>query len=162
MDIVLAGSGSPLRQCGELLRTAGFVVGHDPDGDERCPVILGDVPHLFAQALQLIQAGRHLLIANPLALSAPQLASLLAARRGRQALFVWSERRQHPAFRLVSGLIRSDDGAWRPRYLRQSAFCAERPTAASLHWRTAEALTILLDLAGGEPLRLAAQRSVSP
>ncbi len=162
MDVVVVGAGPAARECLDLLTQAGFEVGSDLAQDERCPVVLGDVSHPFSQALQILEAGRHLLIANPAVLSPSQLASLLASRRPRQALFLWSERRQHPAYRLVAGLVRTDENGWAPRYLRLSAFSIERPTAALLRWRACESVALALELAGAEPQALSASQPPSP
>ncbi len=162
MDIVVTGPGSILTDCRHLLARAGFQVADSLAEDEACPVILGDLPHLFSQALELIEAERHVLIANPLALSASQLATLIAARKPRQAVFLWSDRRQHPAHRLVNGLVRSDETAWRPRYLRQLSLTPERPTSALLRWRASESLALTLELARREPLTLTASSSANP
>ena len=156
MDIIVAGQAARLAVCRDLLRRAGYEIGGSLADDETCPVILGDAPHLFSRAMQLVEAGRHLLIASPMPLSAAQLTSLMTARRPRQAVFVWNERRYHPAYRLVSGLVRSDEVGWRPRLLRHTAFVPDRPAAAALRWRTSESLALLLELAPQEPLSVAA------
>jgi len=161
VDIVLAGQGQPLSDCEQLLTRAGFDAGRDLAADDRCPVILGDVAHPFSQALQLIEAGRHLLVANPVAMSPSQLASLLAARKPRQAVFVWNERRHHPAYRLLANLIRSDETGWRPRYIRQTVVSAERPTAALLRWRAYEAIALVIELVGREPQQVSATGATS-
>jgi hypothetical protein len=160
MDIIITGSGSPLRECRELLVRAGFVVGKDLSEDDRCPVILGEVPHLFSQALQMVETGRHLLIANPENLSASQLASVLASRKPRQAVFLWSERRHHPAYKLVKGLTRADEHGWGPRHLRLSVLSSERATAALLRWRACESLALLLELSREEARTLSAFRAI--
>ena len=162
MDVVLAGQGRSLRDCRSLLTLAGFELSGELNIDSKCPVILGDLPHLFSQALQLIEAGRDILIASPQSLSAAQLASLLAGRKTRQAVFVWNERRYHPAYRLVSGLIRSDEAGWRPRYVRQSALSDERPSASLLRWRMNESLALAIELAGREPEVLTARGAANP
>ncbi len=162
MDVVVAGAGPAARECLGLLTQAGFEVGSDLAQDERCPVVLGEVSHPFSQALQILEARRHLLIANPAALSPSQLASLLASRRPRQALYLWSERRQHPAYHLVAGLVRTDENGWAPRYLRLSAFGTERPTAALLRWRACESVALALELAGAEPQAVIASQSQGP
>ncbi|HXH22528.1 MAG TPA: hypothetical protein VNN10_10890, partial [Dehalococcoidia bacterium] len=133
-----------------------------PGADRRPPVILGEMPHLFTEALQLVEAGRHVLVAAPQPFSAQQIATLLAARQPRQAVFLWSERRYHPAYRLLTGLAASDEAAWRPRYVRQTYLGRERPSGSLLRWRTMESLAVVLGLCADEPQRLRAAASENP
>jgi hypothetical protein len=161
VDVVLAGRGGSLRDCRDLLLRAGFEVGAGLDTSEKCPVVLGESPALFPQALQVLEAGRHLLLADPAGLSAHQLAGLLAVRRPRQAFYIWSERRGHPAYRLISGLIRTDVAGWRPRYARHVSFEDQRSTAGGLRWLTWDSLAIVLELLDAQPEAVSASAAAS-
>jgi hypothetical protein len=162
VDIIVSGQGEALENCRRLLTLAGFDIGYEVSADHNCPAVVGEIPHLYSQALQLVEAGKDLLLTHPQSLSAAQQASLLAARKPRQALFFWHERRFHPAYRLVSGLIRSDDGGWSPRALRHSTMSAERPSATNLRWLTCEVLALLAELAASQPKRASAHAIYSP
>ena len=156
-DIVVAGSGTAARLSGEVLAVAGFRVGSEASGGTgRCPLILGQSAEAFVTAWQAVESGRHVLLAHPAALSPGQLATILAARAPRQALFIWGERRFHPAYRLVAGLVQAGDATWQPRYLRNTTYSAERPTTALMRWRTIESLALVFDLLGASPASVSA------
>ena len=157
-DIAIIGSGNATRSCDDLLSRAGFDVRRslDLEDGDRCPVILGDTPAAFAVARQLVAGRHHLLLASPSSLSASQLSAFLAARHARHALFIWSERRFHPGYHFVRGLVEADPVAWQPRYVRHTSLLPEPPSATATRWRTLEAITLILQLAMAEPLRVAA------
>lgn len=157
IDVTIVGGGIAARTCGEVLSRAGFRLNHafELEEGDRSPVILGEVPAAFPLARQAVESGRHTLIANPQSLSPERLSLLLEGRKRSQALFVWSERRYHPGYRFVSGLIEAD-ATWRPRYLRQETVTLEPTTSALARWRTLEALSLLVSIAADVPLHVAA------
>ena len=132
-DVSIIGGGDAARSCDDLLSRAGFEIRRtlDPEDGDLCPVILGDTPAAFAAARQLLGAERHLLLASPTSFSASQLSALLASRHARQALFVWSERRFHPGYHLVRGLIEADPATWQPRYVHHTSLLLEPPSAVA-------------------------------
>jgi hypothetical protein len=71
-------------------------------------------------------------------------------RRQAQALFVWSDRRHHPGYRFVAGLMESDS-TWRPRYLRQEVLSTDQPAGVLFRWRTLEAIALLGSITAAEP-----------
>ena len=161
-DIVVAGSGMAARLSSEVLAAAGFRVGSEDSGaNDRCPLILGQSAEAFGTAWQAVESGRHVLLAQPAALSPNQLATILAARGPRQALFVWGERRFHPAYRLLAGLIQAGDATWQPRYVRSTTFSAERPSTVLMRWRTIESLALVLDLLGASPASVSASAALN-
>jgi len=96
------------------------------------------------------------MLAAPAAFSAPQIETLFGRRGPKQAFCLWSERRYHPAHRLVCGLVDSDEQAWRIRYVRQTTQLADRPAGAVLRWRALESLGVILGYANSAPLKVAA------
>jgi hypothetical protein len=151
-DVSVIGSGQAAREAFEVFRLAGHEVREDvdTDGPGRGAVILGETTGAYASARQSVEAGRHLLLASPASFSPRQLESLFAARRPKQALFLWSERILHPAHRLVRGFVRADDPTWQPRYIRHATFTSERPTPALFRWRVLEGFALVI-ACGGEP-----------
>ncbi len=160
-DIAVTGSGLAVRECRDVLERAGWRVATELRDGQGCPVILGEAPYLFQTALRVIEEGRHLLLASPAALSPIQLDTLIGARKRRQALFIWNERRFHPGFKLVHGLVESKDPAWEPRYLRLTTLTPERPSAGALRWRVMEVVALALQLIG-EPARSVASLESGP
>ncbi len=162
-EISVLGEGHAARRCRELLAGAGFAVRPETtDEPSRAPLVLGETPQAFATAWQAFEAGRHILLAAPQLLSAPQLDTLLASRRARQAVVLWSERRFHPAYRMLSGLVQAGDSTWEPRYVRQTTLSGEPVSGALMRWRVIEALLLALDLAAATPVRLSATSAVNP
>ena len=81
VDIALFGDGTSARRCGDALREAGYSITADPNEDAgRVPLILGDAANAFALALRAVEAGRHLMVTSPQALSLQQTETLLAFR----------------------------------------------------------------------------------
>lgn len=148
VDVTILGGGATAAACADVLSRAGFSLrrGFELESSDRSPIILGEMPSAFSIARQVIETGRHLLIANPANLSPERLALLLDNRKRAQALFVWNERRYHPAYRFLSSLIEADS-IWRPRFLRQETLALELPTSALARWLTFEALALVLGLA---------------
>jgi hypothetical protein len=157
VDVTVIGAGPAARTCVEVLTRAGFRLNHtlELDSRDRSPVIIGEVQTAFAVAREAIESGRHTLIAGPQSLSPERLSLLLESRKRSQALFVWSERRYHPGYRFVSGLIEAD-ATWRPRYLRQETVTLEPTTSAMVRWRMLEALSLAVGIAADLPLQVAA------
>jgi predicted dehydrogenase len=162
-DVTLIGGGQKAMICAEVLNEAGFSVRRtfELDDYDRSPIILGDVLGAFPLARQALDSGRHLLIANPNALTPERLALLLENRRSAQALFVWSERRHHPAYRFVNSLIEADT-EWRPRYIRQDTLSDQQTNLALARWLTLEALSLLISLAGDAPQKVAGTSVLNP
>jgi len=156
-DVTVIGGGGPARACGEVLSRAGFRVFHTfslEEGD-RSPLIVGEVNGAFSVVLQAVESGRHVLIASPYALTPERIALLLEKRKRSQAFFVWSERRYHPGYRFVGGLIEAD-ASWRPRYLRLESLGAEATNSGLMRWRLLESLALLVGIAAEAPLSVAA------
>jgi predicted dehydrogenase len=162
-DVTIIGGGSNATTCAEVLNRADFSVRRtfELDDEDRSPIILGEVLGAFSVARQALDSGRHLLVANPNALSPERLSLLLENRRSAQALFVWSERRHHPAYRFLGSLIEADT-EWRPRYVRQDTLSSELTNAGLARWLTLEALALLIDIAGTPPLRVAGTSVLNP
>ena len=80
-DVTIVSGGLVARTCDALLGRAGFDVHRaiEVDADARCPVILGETQSAFAVAKQILNAGRHLLVASPASMTAGQLTALLDA-----------------------------------------------------------------------------------
>ena len=157
IDLTIIGGGKAAAECGDVLSRAGFQVRRALEIDDRdkSPIILGELTGASALARQAVEAGRHLLIASPLAFAPDRIAQLYENRKRSQALFVWSERRFHPGYRFVSSLIEADS-TWRPRYLRQDTLSVEPTTNALMRWTLAESLSLALTFAPEEPLHLSA------
>jgi predicted dehydrogenase len=163
IDITIIGGGNRAAACSEALARAGFRVFRtlDMDPRDRSPLIVGDAPTAYALAREAVEAGRHVLVASPAALTPDRISLLMETRRKGQAVFVWSERRSHPGYRLVSGLIEAD-GGWRPRFVRQQTFTTEAPSRSLARWLTLEAMAVVLALAGQAPQAVAATSVVNP
>ncbi len=148
-DVTIIGGGAIAAACADVLSRAGFSLrrGFELESSDRSPIVLGEMPSAFTIARQVMESGRHLLIASPPNLSPERLALMLDNRKRAQALFVWSERRYHPAYRFMRSLIEADS-TWRPRFLRQETLTLGLPTSAFARWLTLEALALALDLAG--------------
>src|SRR5262249_34797102 len=160
--MVVLGEGEAIRNCREIMFRAGIRVLDAPEpGRAAAPIILGEIPHLFGTALELIGSGHDLMLASPAALSATQLETLFASRAPRQALFLWSESRFHPRHLLVAGLVEADAAGWGPRYIRQFTGLAEKASPPALRWRLLEIMTLLQAYAG-HPSTISTTGSVSP
>jgi hypothetical protein len=157
VDVTIIGGGSRARDCGEVLSRSGFSLAHsfEVDAGNRSPIILGEMQGGFQLAREAMETGRHLLIAGTQVLTPERLTLLLERRKQAQALFVWSDRRQHPGYRFVAGLMESDN-TWRPRYLRQETLSTEHPTSALFRWRTMEAIALLNSITASEPRTVSA------
>ncbi len=160
-DVTVIGGGNAARSAARLLTEAGFDVrqAFKVDAYERGPAILGETGGAFSLARQLIEAGRPLLIAAPLSLTAGHLSALLGSRRARQPLFVWSERRYHPGYRLVRGLAEADAPTWWPRLVRHTSLSKATPSTALSRWCTLEGVALVLQLARGAAEAVAATAS---
>lgn len=146
-----------------MLSRAGFSLHHslDLESSGRSPVILGDIPGALGIAKEAVEAGRHILITNPLNLPIERLQMLLDSRRRAQALFVWSERRHHPGYKFISGLIEAD-GTWIPRFLRLDYLSSDQATSNLLRWRVAESLALAQSIAGAVPVNVSAHAVANP
>jgi hypothetical protein len=153
VDVTIIGGGDRARDCGEVLSRSGFSLAHSFEIEENGhgPVILGDVNGGFQVAREVMDSGRHLLIAGTQHLTPERLTLLLEQRRSAQALFVWSERRYHPGYRFVAGLTESDN-TWKPRFIRQEMLSPEQPTSVLFRWRTLECIALLNSIAASDPL----------
>ncbi len=152
VDVTIIGGGPRARDCGEVLSRSGFSLAHsfEVDSTSRSPIILGEVQGAFQLAREALETGRHVLIAATQVLTPERLSLLLEHRRQAQGLYVWSDRRYHPGYRFVAGLMESDN-TWRPRYLRQEVLSTEHPSSALFRWRTLEALALLNSITASEP-----------
>jgi hypothetical protein len=162
VDVTIIGGGSRARDCGEVLSRSGFSLAHsfEVDTGNRSPIILGEVHGAFQLAREAMETGRHLLIAGTQVLTPERLTLLLERRRQAQALFVWSDRRQHPGYRFVAGLMESDS-TWRPRYLRQEVLSTEPPTSVLFRWQTLESIALLSSITGSDPKTVSADAVVN-
>jgi hypothetical protein len=122
---------------------------------------VGETPAAFSIAHQAVQSGRHVLIASPLVMPVDRLSLLYADRRPAQSLFVWSERRCHPAYRFVSNLIETD-ATWQPRYVRLQTLGQEMTTSQLMRWRTLEAIALMLSIASEAPNSVSAKSVNNP
>jgi hypothetical protein len=163
IEVNFIGDGSALHASGEVLGRAGFEIRRSAELEkgDRSPIILGETPAAFTIARDAIAAGRHLLIANPATLPADRLSRLFTERKPNQSLFVWDERRYHPAYRFVANLIESDS-AWRPRYIRQETLGMEAATGQQAYWQTLEGIALLLVMTGDVPITVAATSIPNP
>ena len=152
VDVTVIGGGTRARDCGEVLSRSGFSLAHsfEVDTGSRSPIVLGEVQGAFQLAREAMETGRHLLIAGTQILTPERLTLLLERRRPAQALFVWSDRRHHPGYRFVAGLMESDS-TWRPRYLRQEVLSTDHPTNALFRWRTLESIALVNGITAAEP-----------
>lgn len=162
-DVVVVGKGFAARSAAEVLSRAGFSLHHslDLESSGRSPVILGDLTGGLGIAREAIESGRHLLITNPVNLPIERLQMLLDSRRRAQALFVWSERRHHPGYKFISGLIEAD-GTWVPRFLRMDYLSSEQATSNLLRWRVVESMVLAQSVAAAAPLNVSAHAVANP
>ena len=161
-DVTLIGGGEAVRSAGDILARAGFSLHHTFELEQRdhSPVILGEIPGAFSAARQVIQTGRHLMIAAPQLLPIERLPLLLENRKRAQCLFVWSDRRFHPGYRFVRGLIEAD-ATWRPRFIRQEVLTTQAASSTLLRWRILECAALLLSLTKDPPRSLSASSAPS-
>lgn len=157
VDATVIGGGTRTRASADALMRAGATVRHSffLDDDDRSPVILGDVPNAYTVARSALDAGRHLLVTSPAAMSPEKLSTLIEGRRRSQAVFLWNERRFHPGYRFVSGLIETD-AAWRPRFLRHDTLTTDAVSGPLMRWLALEALALIESLTDASPLTVAA------
>lgn len=162
-DVTIVGGGRVAHSCYDALSHAGLKVTRtfELDAGDPSPVILGDSHAAYPIARQALEEGRHLLIADTQALSPERLSLLLEGRRRSQAVFVWSERRYHPGYHLLAGLVESD-ATWRPRFLRAETLSMEASNALLFRLRALEAIGLVVGIAGAEPLEVAARASSNP
>jgi hypothetical protein len=154
-ELTTIGGGAHLEESRRILAAAAVAVGSDLDRDNS-PVLLGEAAICYAIARQVIDAGRDLLICNPQLLTPTEVQGLLQSRRPRQVVSVWNPRRQHPANRMIAGLVRTCDPAWEPRLVRATSLGIERPAAALLAWRSLDAITLVSEMIGATPRSVAA------
>jgi hypothetical protein len=152
VDVTIIGGGARARDCGEVLCRSGFSLAHsfEVDAGSQSPIILGEVQGGYQLAREAMDTGRHLLIADTQVLTPERLTLLLEHRQPGQALFVWSDRRNHAGYRFIAGLMGSDN-TWRPRYARHELLSTEHPTTALFRWRTLESIALLTGIARSEP-----------
>jgi hypothetical protein len=161
-DVTIIGGGAAANSCYDVLTRAGLSVtrSFELEPGDRSPLILGEAHGAYLIARQATEVGRHLLVATPQVLT-PERLSLLLENRGRaQALFVWSERRYHPGYRLLSGLTEAD-ATWRPRFLRSETLSLETSSAGLFRLRTLEAVGLAVSIAAAAPIEVAARASAS-
>lgn len=163
IDITIIGAGTVARACSDLLSAAGFGLRRtfEFDNDDRSPIILGEIPAALNIARQAVEAGRHLMVANPSLFSPERLALLYETRRKAQALYLWSGRRYHPSYRFVGGLIESDP-IWQPRYIRQETLLADPPGVGLANWTLVEATALVIGLTGSVPRGASASAAANP
>lgn len=152
VDVTIIGGGPRARDCGEVLSRSGFNLAHtfEVESTSRSPIILGEIHGAFQLAREAMETGRHLLIAATDLLTPERLSLLLERRRTAQGLFIWSDRRNHPGYRFVTGLMESDT-TWRPRYLRQEMLSTEPSNSALFRWHTLESIALINSITAGEP-----------
>jgi hypothetical protein len=161
-DVTIIGGGAAANSCYDVLTRAGLSVtrSFELEPGDRSPLILGEAHGAYLIARQAAEVGRHLLIATPQVLT-PERFNLLLENRGRaQALFVWSERRYHPGYRLLAGLTEAD-ATWRPRFLRGETLSLEPSSAGLFRLRTLEAVGLAVSIAADSPIEVAARASAS-
>lgn len=156
-DVTIIGGGTAARTSGEVLTRAGFTLhrSFEFEDTDRSPVILGEVPCAARIAREEADSGRHLLIANPIAIAPDRLSRLFEQRHKAQSIFLWSERRYHPSYHFASTLLKTD-ATWRPRYLRHETLLREQPSPGLVHWSLSEALSLVASIAGSKPLAVSA------
>jgi len=162
-DVTIVGGGGAANLCCEVLGRAGFSVtrAFELEPADNTPVVIGEVHGAFLIARQALEAGRHVLLASSQALSTERLALLLEERSRSQALFVWSERHYHPAYRFVSGLVEAD-ATWKPRFLRQQALSRQPPGGPLFTQLVLESIGLACRFAGAPPERAWARSIESP
>jgi hypothetical protein len=161
-DVTIIGGGAAANSCYDVLSRHGLSVtrAFELEEGDTSPLILGDSHAAYPTARQAVEAGRHLLILSPQVLSPERLSLLLENRKRSQAIFVWSERRYHPGYRLLSGLTEAD-ATWRPRFLRSETLSTQTPNATLSRLLTLESVGLIVGIAGDEPLDVAAHASAN-
>jgi hypothetical protein len=161
-DVTIIGGGNAANSCYDVLTRAGLSVTRtfELEPGDRSPIILGEAHGAFSIARQASEAGRHLMVASPQVLTPERLLLLLENRERSQALFVWSERRYHPGYRLLTGLTEAD-ATWRPRFLRSETLSLEPSSALLFRVRTLEAVGLAISIASAAPVEVAARASAS-
>ena len=159
-DVTIFGAGPTANNCFDVLSRKGLRVSRtlDFDPDDSRPLIIGEASGAYQTTRQAAEAGRHMLIASQQALSPERLMPLLQNRRPWQAIFVWSERRYHPGYRLIGGLTETD-ATWRPRFLRSETLSTEPSSATLFRLHAMEAIGLVIGIAAAEPERVAAHAS---
>jgi hypothetical protein len=154
-DLVILGGGAIARRCADLLSASGHTVrrSFEVDAHDRSPILIGEMPGAFSLARQAISDGRHVLLASAASLRPERLGPLFESRRRNQTLFIWSERRYHPAYRFVTSLAETA-ATWRPRYIRMESLTRETAASSSFRWLTAESVALVLRLVSGPPLHV--------
>lgn len=161
-DVTIIGGGAAANACYDVLSRNDLRVtrSFDLEPDDTSPLIVGESHGAYQIARQAVESGRHVLIAGPQVLS-PERLSLLFEHRGRsQALFVWSERRYHPGYRLLGGLTEAD-ATWRPRFLRSETLSTEASSAHLFRLRVLESVGLVTSVAADEPVEVAAHASAN-
>jgi hypothetical protein len=161
-DVTIIGGGGPTNNCYDVLTRAGLSVtrSFELEPGDRSPIILGEAHGAYLIARQATEAGRHLLLTSPHVLTPERLSLLLESRGRSQAIFVWSERRYHPGYRLLGGLTEAD-ATWRPRFLRSETLSLEASNAGLFRVRTLEAVGLAVSIAVDDPIEVAARASAS-
>jgi hypothetical protein len=161
-DVTIIGGGHAASSCFDVLSRNGLSVTRtfELEDDDTSPLILGETHGAYPMARQAVESGRHVLIASPQVLTPERLSLLLEQRQRPQALFIWSERRYHPAYRLLTGLTEAD-ATWRPRFLRSETLSTQTPSAALSRLLTLESVGLVVGIAAGEPLEVAAHASAN-
>ncbi len=161
--MTIIGGGVAARACSDVLTNAGFRLRRtfEMDDEDRSPIVLGEVPSALNIARQAISAGRHLLITTPSQFSEDRLAGLFEERRQAQSLFLWSERRYHPGYHFVAGLLETDS-TWRPRYIRQETLLTESVSTIETRWSLIESIGLIMSVVGETPSSVSATGITSP
>jgi hypothetical protein len=161
-DVTIVGGGATANSCHDVLTRNGLSLtrAFELDPDDTSPLILGESHAAYPMARQAVDAGRHVLIASPQVLTPERLSLLLESRGRGQALFVWSERRYHPAYRMLAGLTEAD-ATWRPRFLRSETLSTEPSSAALFRLRALESVGLVAGIAADEPVEVAAHASAN-
>jgi hypothetical protein len=161
-DVTIIGSGAQAQSCADVLARAGFSLSRafELQPGDRSPVILGDLQGAFRMAREVVESGRHVLVATSYCHTPERLSLLLQSRKRSQALFVWSERRYHPGYRLITGLSQAD-ATWKPRYLRQETLSIEPAEAALFRWRLLESIALVTSIAAEEPVSVNATAALN-
>jgi hypothetical protein len=159
-DVAIFGAGPAAISCYDVLSSKGLRVSRtlDLDPDDSRPLIVGEAPGAYQAARQAAETGRHVLIASQQPLTSERLTPLLENRRQSQAIFVWSERRYHPGYRLIGGLTETD-ATWRPRFLRSETLSSEPSNPGVFRLRALEAIGLVVGIAADEPECVAAHAS---
>jgi len=161
-DVTIIGGGDAANSCYDVLSRNALRVtrAFELEPGDTSPLILGESQNAFQMARQAVEAGRNILIASPQALTPERLSLLLENRGQRQALFIWSDRRYHPGYRLLGGLAEAD-ATWRPRFLRSSTLSTEASSAGLFRLRALESIGLVVSIVAEEPLDVAAHASAN-